>query len=222
MKKQNVLINGVNTEVTIEDKSSRTCPSELNQSCLNNVTISWGDKKFEGLEFEIEDTFDSHDNEGDDTIFTAEEEQDGIKYVFAVEVSVEYNYSNSGNIQAVSWKYLEIDEKQNPRMDPAVRSDFDDPVVEAYGYKTGGNAASNSGTYGGSYGASGEDQGHDLLHEDDELFELEDDELDEGTCGYTTNEYGKKIHSPGDTNKRGTTPDVRTNFMKDSKSNPFS
>ena len=109
-EKQNVLINGVNTEVTIEDKSSSTCPSELNQSCLNNVTISWGDKKFEGLEFEIADTFDSHDNEGDDTTFTAEEEQDGIKYVFAVEVSVEYNYSNSGNIQAVSWDYLEIDE----------------------------------------------------------------------------------------------------------------
>jgi hypothetical protein len=110
-EKQKVLIKGVNTEVTIEDKSSGNCPSELNQSCLDNVTISWGDKKFEGLEFEIEDTFDSHDNEGDDATFIAKEEQDGIKYIFAVEVSVEYNYSNSGNIQAVSWKYLEIDEK---------------------------------------------------------------------------------------------------------------
>ena len=105
-----IFIKGVNTQVTIEDKSSRNCPSELNQSCLNNVTISWDDKKFEGLEFEIDNAFDSHGNEGDDTTFIAEEEQDGIKYVFAVEVSVEYNYSNSGNIQAVSWKYLEIDE----------------------------------------------------------------------------------------------------------------
>ena len=103
---QNVLINGINTQVTIEDKST-VCGIG---SCVNNVTISWGDKKFEGLEFEMEDTVDSHGNEGSDTIFTAEEEQDGIKYVFAVEVSVEFNYENSGNIQEVSWDYLEIDE----------------------------------------------------------------------------------------------------------------
>ena len=105
-EKQNVLINGVNTEVTIEDKST-VCGIG---SCVNNVTISWGDKKFEGLEFEMEDTVDSHGNEGSDTIFTAEEEQDGMKYVFAVEVTVEFNFQNSGNIQAVSWEYLEIDE----------------------------------------------------------------------------------------------------------------
>ena len=112
-EKQNVLINGVNTEVTIEDKST-VCGIG---SCVNNVTISWGDKKFEGLEFEMEDTVDSHGNEGSDTIFTAEEEQDGIKYVFAVEVSVEFNFQNSGNIQEVSWGYLEIDEIDEEQKD---------------------------------------------------------------------------------------------------------
>ena len=39
---------------------------------------------------------------------------------------------------------------------------------EAYGRKTGGNAASNSGKYGGSFGASGEDKGHDSLHEQED------------------------------------------------------
>ena len=200
-------------------------------SCVNDVTISWGDKKFEGIEFDIEDTFDDHGNEGADAIFIAEEEQDGIKYVFSVEVSVEFNYSNSGNIQQVNWEYLEIDVKEDPRMNPAIRSDFDDPVVEAYGRKTGGNAASNSGNFGGSYGASGEDQGHDLLHEDDLKSLNEIDEgmecefcgvIHEGTCGYTQTPNGRKLSTPGGTNRRGTTADVRTNFMRDSNSNPFS
>jgi hypothetical protein len=143
-EKQNVLIKGVNTQVTIEDKSSRNCPSELNQSCLNNVTISWDDKKFEGLEFEIADTFDSHDNEGDDTTFIAEEEQDGIKYVFAVEVSVEYNYSNSGNIQAVSWKYLEIDEIDEEQKDYDKGWYKEEELDEMNA--TGGGASFNAGT----------------------------------------------------------------------------
>ncbi len=39
------------------------------------------------------------------------------------------------------------------------------PMEEAYGEKTGGNAASTSGKYGGSYGATGEDKGNAQLHE---------------------------------------------------------
>ena len=42
----------------------------------------------------------------------------------------------------------------------------EEPTVdEAYGEKTGGNAASTSGKYGGTYGASGEDKGNAQLHE---------------------------------------------------------
>ena len=41
----------------------------------------------------------------------------------------------------------------------------EETVDEAYGEKTGGNAASTSGKYGGAYGASGEDKGPAQLHE---------------------------------------------------------
>ena len=43
--------------------------------------------------------------------------------------------------------------------------DEEETVDEAYGEKTGGNAASTSGKWGGSYGASGEDKGNAQLHE---------------------------------------------------------
>ena len=41
----------------------------------------------------------------------------------------------------------------------------EETVDEAYGEKTGGNAASTSGKYGGAYGATGEDKGNAQLHE---------------------------------------------------------
>jgi len=43
--------------------------------------------------------------------------------------------------------------------------DEEETVDEAYGERTGGNAASTSGKYGGSYGATGEDKGPAQLHE---------------------------------------------------------
>ena len=43
--------------------------------------------------------------------------------------------------------------------------DEEETVDEAYGERTGGNAASNSGKYGGAYGATGEDKGNAQLHE---------------------------------------------------------
>ena len=46
--------------------------------------------------------------------------------------------------------------------------------------------------------------------------------IHEGTCGYTQTPNGRKLPTPGGTNRRGTTADVRTNFMRDSNSNPFS
>jgi hypothetical protein len=41
----------------------------------------------------------------------------------------------------------------------------EETVDEAYGERTGGNAASTSGKYGGAYGATGEDKGNTQLHE---------------------------------------------------------
>ena len=50
--------------------------------------------------------------------------------------------------------------------DVEVDDEEDEPAVaEAYGERTGGNAASTSGKYGGAYGATGEDKGNAQLHE---------------------------------------------------------
>ena len=49
--------------------------------------------------------------------------------------------------------------------DVEVDDEEEETVDEAYGEKTGGNAASTSGKYGGAYGATGEDKGNAQLHE---------------------------------------------------------
>jgi hypothetical protein len=48
---------------------------------------------------------------------------------FIVDVSVGFNYENSGEIQDVDWDTLEI-AIDDAKMDPAIRSDFDDPIME--------------------------------------------------------------------------------------------
>ena len=93
---------------------------------VDDVTISW-DNESHNVDFEAEDVIDDHGNEGKDMTFVAYSQDD--KWRFIVDVSVEYNYENSGNIQDVDWDTLEID-VDNSKMDPSVRSDSDDPIME--------------------------------------------------------------------------------------------
>ena len=209
---------------------------------LSDVTISWDEpwgREEHNVEFEAEDVITDHGNEGMDMLFTAESSfgpESSLSWEFTLEVYVDASYELSGNIEDWDWNTLEIDKVKNPTSEPEITgipqgntmSDTDEGIYEAYGEKTGGNAASNSGNYGGSYGASGEDQGHDLLHEDDEdILEIEGEVCEfcglihEGTCGYTQKTDGSKLKTPGGTNQKRTTADVRTNFMRDSRRNPL-
>lgn len=96
-EKVKVSIDGEKTDVTINYKPG---------SSLQNVQISWGEESHT-VDFEYEDTYDDHGNEGMDTWFTAESE-DG-KWKFGLEVYVEASFHNSGNIGDWDWDSLEIE-----------------------------------------------------------------------------------------------------------------
>ena len=82
---------------------------------LDDVTISWGNESH-NVDFEEEDEIEDHGNEGKDMTFVAYSQDD--KWRFIVDVSVGFNYENSGEIQDVMWDTLEIADDDNfPRID---------------------------------------------------------------------------------------------------------
>ena len=93
---------------------------------LEDVTISWGNESH-NVDFEEGDEIEDHGNEGKDISFVAYSQDDIWRFI--VDVSVEVNYELSGNIQDINWDTLEI-AVDDAKMDPAVRSDSDDPVME--------------------------------------------------------------------------------------------
>jgi len=95
---------------------------------LDDVTISWGEESH-NVDFEEGDVIDDHGNEGKDMTFVAYSQDDMWRFI--VDVSVGFNYENSGEIQDVMWDTLEI-AIDDAKMDPAVRSDFDDPIMERF------------------------------------------------------------------------------------------
>jgi len=95
---------------------------------LDDVTISWGNESH-NVDFEEGDVIDDHGNEGKDMTFVAYSEDDMWRFI--VDVSVGFNYEDSGEIQDVMWDTLEID-VDDAKMNPAIRSDFDDPVMELF------------------------------------------------------------------------------------------
>ena len=72
---------------------------------VDDVTISWGDESH-AVDFEAEDVIDDHGNEGKDMMFVALSQDK--KWEFQVDVSVGFNYEDSGEIQEVMWDTLEI------------------------------------------------------------------------------------------------------------------
>ena len=95
-----VLINGQRTKVNVK-YGHATGP-------LDDVTISWGNESH-NVDFEEEDVIDDHGNEGKDMVFMAM--SDDKRWIFMVDVSVGFNYENSGEIQNVDWVgSLEIDQ----------------------------------------------------------------------------------------------------------------
>ena len=90
---------------------------------VDDVTISWGDESHT-VDFEAEDVIDDHGNEGKDMTFVAYSQDD--KWRFIVDVSVGFNYEDSGEIQDVDWDTLEID-VDDSKVDSVK---YDDDIVE--------------------------------------------------------------------------------------------
>ena len=88
---------------------------------VDDVTISWGNESH-NVDFEAEDVIDDHGNEGKDMIFVAYSQDD--KWRFTVDVSVEANYENSGEIQDVDWDTLEITMEEGTMSDDDVDRAF--------------------------------------------------------------------------------------------------
>ncbi len=102
VEKAKAYIDEEQKEVTINYKPG---------SSLQDVQISWEDQSH-NVDFEYEDTYDDHGNEGMDAWFTAESE-DG-KWKFGLEVYVEASFHQSGNIGDWDWNTLEIEKKDTP------------------------------------------------------------------------------------------------------------
>tara|TARA_R110001592_G_scaffold203938_1_gene453890 strand:- start:232 stop:1032 length:801 start_codon:yes stop_codon:yes gene_type:complete len=92
---------------------------------LDEVTIEYNSQTYI-LDFEFESVIDDHGNEGKDLYFEAEAE-DGT--IFGVDAYAS-NYDMTDDVDEIFWNTLEITPSGDPRMDPAIRSDFDDPVID--------------------------------------------------------------------------------------------
>jgi len=101
-----VLINGQRTKVKIKYGHAI--------GPVDDVTISWGEESH-NVDFEEEDVIDDHGNEGKDMVFMAM--SDNKQWIFMVDVSVGFNYENSGEIQDVDWDSLEIDQADQDKIE---------------------------------------------------------------------------------------------------------
>ena len=155
-EKFTVFVENEKTEVNIDFNSS-------SKMGLEDVTINWGEESHL-LNFEEGDLIDDHGNEGKDITFVAYSEDD--KWRFIVDVSVEGNYEDSGNIQDVMWDSLEID------------LDDDDP--EFFGEQ-------KRPDYADVDGDGDEEESMEKAFKDKEQMDeahCTEEEIREGTCGH--------------------------------------
>ena len=155
-EKFTVFVEEEKTEVNIDFNSS-------SKMGLEDVTINWGEESHL-LNFEEGDLIDDHGNEGKDITFVAYSEDN--KWKFIVDVSVESNYEDSGNIQDVMWDSLEID------------LDDDDP--EFFGEQ-------KRPDYADVDGDGDEEESMEKAFKDKEKMDEQgctEEEIAEGTCGY--------------------------------------
>ena len=73
---------------------------------FEDVTISWGDESY-NVSFEEEEMIEDHENEGQDWVFLAKHKESETE--FWVDVAVEADYDQSGNIQEVDWDTLQVE-----------------------------------------------------------------------------------------------------------------
>ena len=103
------------------------------------VTISWDEpwgREKHNVEFELDEKGEGITNQSQAYDEPSEAIFKGVSdlWEFYVEVELDANYEESDNIWNIFWEKdrwhngLEI--TKDPRMDPAIRSDFDDPIIE--------------------------------------------------------------------------------------------
>jgi len=184
---------------------------------VDDVTISWGNESH-NVEFEAEDVIDDHGNEGKDMTFVAYSQDD--KWRFIVDVSVGFNYENSGEIYEVHWDTLEIavdDSKVRENLDDysLEPEDMDNPdedlVIIGSGYlDIKSNFGERPSMTNGEYAALGQ-KVVDQLHNGDKEAALDYiySQINEGSCGYGPD--GVPGDTPGET--KGMPADKRTMTM---------
>jgi len=101
-----------------------------NSTSLKDAMISWREpwgEERHTVDFEYEDTFQDHGNEGMDALFIATSD-DGM-WEFTLEVYLEASYHQSGNIGDWDWNTLEIDKKVDTSVAGLEPADNIDPLA---------------------------------------------------------------------------------------------
>ena len=123
--KNEIEVTGMEPDSSNMEKEFKVIGPKNQNEPLDEVTIEYKGQEYI-LNFEYGDVIDDHGNEGQDLWFEAEAEDGTIFMVDAYAV----NYDMTGDVAEVFWDTLEITPSKDPRMDPAVRSDFDDPTMD--------------------------------------------------------------------------------------------
>ena len=141
---------------------------------LKDVTISWGNESHT-VNFDDVEEVDNHGNEGLDLEAIAE--SDDGRWQFILDVYAEATYPMTGDFAEWDWEELIIQTHPDneDHLDPEDRSDFEDEEVAA-----------------------------SIAAAQDDINTMEEgscteQEIAEGTCGYTQTVDGKKLKTPGGT-----------------------
>jgi hypothetical protein len=131
-------VTGMEPDTGNMEKEYKVIGPKNQSEPLDDVSIEYNGQTYE-LDFEFGEVIDDHGNKGKDLWFEATAD-DGTYFMVDVYAS---NYDNTGDVDEIFWDTLEITPSEDPRMDPAIRSDFDDPVIdEQNSLGTAGSGAS--------------------------------------------------------------------------------
>ena len=116
----------IQSEVTIKQQA---CSGNL-EKCLEDVTISWDSEGPFKLDFEYDDTVSGAHayDETDVAEYVAKSDDEYYQFILDVDIVSPKFSGDGGAIEVIDWETLRIE--VDPRFDDAIRSDFDDPVME--------------------------------------------------------------------------------------------
>ena len=118
-------VTGMEPDTGNMEKEFKVIGPKNQSEPLKDVTIEYNSQTYE-LDFEYGDVIDDHGNEGKDLWFEATAD-DGTYFMVDVYAT---NYDMTDDVDEIFWDTLEIEPSKDPRMDPAIRSDFDDPTMD--------------------------------------------------------------------------------------------